>query len=343
LVRGQATDGGNPDYVTAPTGSGSMPPVAADPVPPVKIELLDMPIIIDAHDGAAASFYMAACPIGGGRFRGASLFQPTADGLDYTTAAVATLASIMGATVTVLPPGPVWTWDLGNSVEVQLDDGTLQSLPDERILAGANAALIGDEVIQFATAELIAAGRYRLSRLLRGQRGTEHEVTIHPAGARFVLLDPARQVRPAFLVARLGIATAYKGAPVPEGPAGEHAVALAFTNGGGGLKPFAPVHLKARREATGDVRLSWIRHSRVSGDAWFAEVPLGEEAEDYDVAILNGSTVVRSVNVATPSWMYSAAQQVADFESQPPTLKWRVAQVSRVYGVGRGTEITSAL
>ncbi|ALK08994.1 baseplate multidomain protein megatron [Blastochloris viridis] len=343
LVRGQATDGGNPDYVTAPTGSGSMPPVAADPVPPVKIELLDMPIIIDAHDASAASFYMAACPIGGGRFRGASLFQPTADGLDYTTAAVATLASTMGATVTVLPPGPVWTWDRGNSVEVQLDDGTLQSLPDERILAGANAALIGDEVIQFATAELIAASRYRLSRLLRGQRGTEHEVTTHPAGVRFVLLDPARQVRPAFSVSRLGIATAYKGAPVPEGPAGSHAIDVPFTNGGRGLKPFAPVQLKARREASGDVRLAWIRRSRVSGDAWFAEIPLGEEAEDYDVAILNGEAVVRTTRVGAPSLVYTAAQQTADFGSQPAALKWRVAQVSRVYGAGQPTEVTSVL
>ncbi|NJO53594.1 MAG: hypothetical protein HC829_01025 [Bacteroidales bacterium] len=343
LVRGQATDGGNPDYVTAPTGSGSMPPVAADPVPPVKIELLDMPIIIDAHDGAAASFYVAARPMGGGRFRGASLFQPTADGLDYTTAAVATLASTMGATVTVLPPGPVWTWDRCNSVEVQLDDGTLQSLPDERILAGANAALIGDEVIQFATAELIAAGRYRLSRLLRGQRGTEHEVATHPAGSRLILLDPARQVRPAFSVARLGIATAYKGAPVPEGPAGSHAIDVPFTNGGRGLKPFAPVQLKARRDASGDVRLSWIRRSRVSGDSWFAEIPLGEEAEDYDVAILNGEAVVRTTRVGAPSLVYTAAQQAADFGSQPAALKWRVAQVSRVYGAGQPTEVTSAL
>ncbi|BAR97594.1 gene transfer agent host specificity protein [Blastochloris viridis] len=198
-------------------------------------------------------------------------------------------------------------------------------------------------MIQFATAELIASGRYRLSRLLRGQRGTEHEVAVHPAGTRFVLLDPARQVRPAFSVARLGIATAYKGAPVPEGPAGEHAVALSFTNGGWGLKPFAPVHLKAGRETSGDVRLSWIRRSRVSGDAWFAEVPLGEEAEDYDVMILNGEAVVRTTRVGAPSLVYTAAQQAADFGSQPAALKWRVAQVSRVYGAGQPTEITSAL
>lgn len=343
LVRGQATDGGNPDFVSTPTGSGSLPPSAPEPVSPVRIELLDMPILVDGHEASSTSFYMAACPLGGGRFRGASLFQPTADGLDYVSATVATLASIMGATVTDLSSGPVWTWDRGNSVEVQLYYGTLQSLPDERVLAGSNAALIGDEIIQFATAELIAAGRYRLSRLLRGQRGTEGDVATHPAGSRFIMLDPARQVRPSFSVARLGLTIAYRGAPVPEGPAGEHALALPFANGGRGLKPFAPAQLKARRETGGDVHLSWIRRSRIGGDSWFAEVPLGEEAEEYDVTILSGSTVLRTTRVTNGSFVYAAAQQAADFGAQPATLKWRVAQVSRVFGPGRAAEITSTL
>ena len=343
LVRGQATDGGNPDFVSVPTGSGSLPPAAPEPVSPVRIDLLDMPILIDAHEASSPSFYMAACPLGGGRFRGASLFQPTADGLDYVSATVATLASTMGATVTTLSSGPVWTWDRGNSVEVQLDHGALQSLPDERVLAGSNAALIGNEIVQFATAELIAAGRYRLSRLLRGQRGTEGEVVTHPAGSRFIMLDPARQVRPTFSVSRLGLTIAYKGAPVPEGPAGDHALSLPFANGGRGLKPFTPVHLRASRETGGDVRLSWIRRSRIGGDSWFAEVPLGEEAEEYDVAILNGSTVLRATRVTSANLLYTAAQQVADFGAQPATLKWRVAQVSRVFGPGGSAEITSTL
>jgi hypothetical protein len=41
----------------------------------------------------------------------------------------------------------------------------LQSLADERMLAGGNATLVGHEVIQFAYAELIGVNRYRLSRL----------------------------------------------------------------------------------------------------------------------------------------------------------------------------------
>jgi len=59
LVRGIAADGGNPDFVTVGTGSGSIPPAAPEPVAPVKVELLDIPLLRDADDAAAACFYMA--------------------------------------------------------------------------------------------------------------------------------------------------------------------------------------------------------------------------------------------------------------------------------------------
>lgn len=342
LVRGVAA-GGNPEFFAAGTGSGALPPSVPEPVAPVRVALLDMPLMIEAHEAAAASFYMAACPVGGGRFRGASLFQPTADGLDYTVATVASVPSIMGTTVTALAPGPVWRWDRRNVFEVQLDYGTLQSLSDDRVLAGANAALVGDEIVQFGSAELIASGRYRLSRLLRGQRGTEHQVVNHPAGSRFVLLDPARQPRPTFSVSRIGTAITWRTAPIPQGPTGDLSEAVAFTNTGRGLRPFAPVHLKAVRDAAGDVRLAWIRRTRLGGDAWLAEVALGEEVEDYAVTVLNGATPVRSVQTGQPSLLYTAAQQAADFGVLPASLAWSVAQVSRVYGAGVPAQATHIL
>jgi hypothetical protein len=344
LVRGVATDGGIPEFATVPTDSGSIPPLAPEPVAPIRVELLDMPLMIESHEATAPSFYFAGCPLGGGRFRGASLFQPTADGLDYTVAAVASLPSVLGSTVTALGPGPAWRWDTLNSFEVQLEYGALQSLSDERVLGGANAAMVGDEILQFTTAELIAPGRYRLSRLLRGQRGTEHEIVGHPAGSRFVLLDPARQPRPAFSVARIGTAIAWRVAPVPQGPSGDLAQEIAFTNSGRGLRPFSPVHLAAVREQpSGDVRLSWISRTRVGGDSWVAEVPLGEEVEDYAVTILNGAGVVRTLRVGAPEALYTAAEQTADFGGLPGSLTWTVAQVSRVYGAGVPAEITSTL
>jgi hypothetical protein len=344
LLRGVATDGGIPEFYTAPTGSGVLPPSVPEPVAPVRVELLDMPIMVDSHDASAPSFYVAACPVGTGRFRGATLFQPTADALDYVVAAVTGLPSIMGETITELAAGPAWRWDRVNTVEVQLDFGSLQSLADERVLAGGNAALVGDEVIQFANAELIAEGRYRLSRLLRGQRGTEHEIAAHPEGSRFILLDPARQPRPNFSVSRIGIEIAWRYAPVPQGPSGDLSGEIVFTDTGNGLRPFAPAQLKAVRDpSSGDVQLSWIRRTRVGGDSWLNEVPLGEETEEYDVLILDGANVVRTNRVTSQGALYTAAQQTADFGAPPASLAWRVAQVSRAYGRGIPAEILSTL
>jgi hypothetical protein len=68
LVRGVATDGGIPQFATVPTDSGTIPPLAPEPVAPIRAELLDMPLMIESHEASPASFYLAACPLGGGRF-----------------------------------------------------------------------------------------------------------------------------------------------------------------------------------------------------------------------------------------------------------------------------------
>jgi len=48
------------------------------------------------------------------------------------------------------------------------------------------------EIVQAGDAELIAPGRYSLTRLLRGQRGTEAAMANPaPAGTRVVVLDDA--------------------------------------------------------------------------------------------------------------------------------------------------------
>jgi hypothetical protein len=93
--------------------------------------------------------------------------------------------------------GPVSRFDLGNALVVDLYSGTLESVTDITLLGGANALAVETgagqwEIVQAGAAELIAPGRYRLTRLLRGQRGTEGAmVSMVPTGARVVVLDTA--------------------------------------------------------------------------------------------------------------------------------------------------------
>ena len=69
--------------------------------------------------------------------------------------------------------------------------------PTSTLFGGANALAVETapgiwEIVQAGAAELIAPGRYRLTRLLRGQRGTEGAMgNPAPAGARVVVLDTA--------------------------------------------------------------------------------------------------------------------------------------------------------
>jgi len=104
---------------------------------------------------------------------------------------------------------------------------------------------------------------------------------------------------------------------------------------GRGLKPLSPVHVRALRGAGGDITLTWIRRTRIGGDGWDgAEVPLGEESERYEVDILNGDAVVRTIMSTTAACVYSAADQVVDFGSAQAALAVAVHQISPAYGRG---------
>jgi len=74
-------------------------------------------------------------------------------------------------------------------VELIDHDQWLVNCNPEAMAAGANHALLGDEVFQFSKAEPIGPGRFRLRGLLRGRAGTEGAMEAHEVGEYFVLLE----------------------------------------------------------------------------------------------------------------------------------------------------------
>ena len=231
-----------------------------------------------------------------------------------------------------LAPGPVGRIDRRNAAVVRLRGGELSSVSRTRLLNGANAAAIscgdgGWEVMQFETADEIAAGVWRLTRLLRGQLGTEDAMHAGAgAGAAFVMLDEA--VAPAGLEAsEVGLPLHWRIGP---GGADFGGPAFAAKVAAGGLRaalPLSPAHLRARRLGDGGVALSWIRRGRLSADSWeAAEIPLGEEAEAYRVEIRDGGALVRAAETGAPNWTYTAAMIAADFGGSPGVATVAVAQ-----------------
>lgn len=279
---------------------------------------------------AAVSSSMASWP-------GAVIYQSSDNGASYQMLSAFTTRATMGRTVGALGDyGGGNTVDELNTVTVSLMHGTLSSVSYAALLAGAQAALIGNEVVYFRDAVLVSEGRYMLSGLLRGRRGTEAAMASHATGDRFVLLTTAALQRIAQDTADIGKTRLYK--CVTSGGQLSGVVAQSFQNEGAALKPYAPVHLGGGREADGALALSWVRRTRLSGE-WRDNVdaPVSEASESYEVEIYSAgfAGVLRTITgLSAPSVTYSAAQQVADFGGVQSSVCVRVYQLSAI--VGRG-------
>ncbi|VDS10000.1 hypothetical protein PARHAE_03210 [Paracoccus haematequi] len=277
--------------------------------------------------------------------------SPSSDGFDLLT----TFGSRarLGTLVSDFYAGPTSRFDLGNALIVNLLTGTLESVTDLTLFGGANALAIESapgvwEIVQASEAELIAPGRYRLTRLLRGQRGTEGVMgNPAPAGARVVVLDDSLASLP-IAVADLGIPWNWRIGPASRPVSDETYAVQAFTPAGVGLRPFSVAHVAQpwRTPRTpGDLTIRWTRRSRaLSADSWGGlEVPLAEELEAYEVEILDGATVKLVLSTATTSALYTAAQQTADWGAllgPGDTLDIRIYQLSALVGRGAPKTVT---
>jgi len=191
----------------------------------------------------------------------------------------ASARAVMGRLETALPPAGSGHrgW---RAVDVKLSFGALSSRTEEELFGGANLCAIESdngawEVCQFQNAELQPGGAWRLSGLLRGQAGSEQEALAGAsAGARFVLMTAAvtQAVFPADLRA---LSFDWQAGPEGDIPDTGTFTTKTFVFSARGLKPLAPVHLRAEKQGS-DIRLSWIRRTRTGGDSWEGEVPLSE-------------------------------------------------------------------
>jgi len=323
-----------------------MPRQMASAIPaalgPVEADILDLPTIDSSSPPILTRLAVFAGP-----WPTSVTVWSSPDGASFQPAAIVPAPSTIGETLDPLPAGPAGRWDRGNVFRVRLYGGVLASVSDAGVLAGANAAAVrnpdGDwEILQFANAELVDAQTYELSRLLRGQAGSEYAIAATlPAGAPFVLLDMhltpiARGLNALGRPIQMRLAAAGRNHDDPT------AVALTVTPQPAALLPLSPVHVKAWRES-GGIRIAWIRRTRIDGDGWGVEVPLGEDTEAYALDIFSGGTIVRSIACTAPEMLYADADELADFGSAQTSLHLRVAQVSATVGAGRPTELTLTL
>jgi hypothetical protein len=317
------------------TGTVTMPPAVGRP----RVHLMDLPILDEAVPDHRPWVAAAARPWPGDL----AVLEGIGGGFRYLTGIdrPATVGRIEAA----LAAGPTGRFDRGNTLEVTLLRGVLGSASEAAVFAGANACAIataagGWEVLQFRDAELVGPSRYRISTLLRGQLGTESEMAAgHDAGAAFVLLDRSLVALPIGSDA-IGRPGTYRIGPATV-DVGDRAMAeRVFTPQAIGRRPFSPAHLFARRVAGGDIDIRWIRRTRLGGDVWDGEVPLGESEERYRLRVFDGGDVVRVIESTAAAVTYAAAEQTADFGAPPAKLDFGVAQLSPGFGPGPETRRT---
>jgi hypothetical protein len=298
------------------------------------VEFIDLPLLRGDEPPAAGYAAASLTP-----WAGSVAIYGSPETAGYVLKATADAPATVGVTLATLPMGPEGRLDHATRLAVRIEGEALTSCTLVQLLAGRNVAAVRNddgewEVLQFLTADLVAAGTYELSGLLRGQAGTE--AAMRPAveaGARFVLINTAlAQVDLTMAEVRLPYSWRYGQASRDIGDASYATATHAFA--GVGMRPLSPVHVRATR-SDGDVAITWIRRTRIGGDAWdAAEVPLSEDAELYEVDILDGETVVRTLTSSTPTAAYGEADQVADFGAPQATYDVRVYQVSSTYGRG---------
>lgn len=276
-------------------------------------------------DGAGPAVRVAATSLTGG-WTGAALFVRRFDGAMEPLPATGRRRAVAGIATGVLQGGTPLLFDAGNHVDVELAsvDFFLETVTWAQIMQGANMALLGSEMIQFAFAEKVGVKTWRLSGLLRGRGGTEHALTSHVAGEPFALIDD-RLVT----VAATLIGDTPGNEIVAIGRGDVEPATCTIGNAGLTLRPLAPVHAQAIRTIDGGAELRWVRRAR---GAWRwlddVDVPLNESAELWEISFGAADNSLKIWQTASSTLVISAAL-FTELRSSATEQVFAIRQVGR--------------
>lgn len=222
--------------------------------------------------------------------------------------------------------------------------GSFESVSHDQMLLGTNYAAYGVngrwEIVRFQNADLQADGTYIISGFVRGERGTEWSTGLHAAGDFFILLDDPDNAFIGMTAGSISAESLYR--PVTSGSTVDDAIDVNFTYRGVNLECLSPVYAKGSRDGSSNFTGTFTRRSRLSGSWWANGIqsPVGESSESYEVDVMSGSTVKRTIAVTSPSFTYSAANQTTDFGSAQSSITFRIYQLSELVGRGYPLEVT---
>ncbi len=263
-----------------PVDPGRANPALDLPLAPTALTAFELPW--DGTGSGTSPALYAAASSALSNWAGAALYVDQGDGALQPLGPSGRGRNVLGTAIDILGANAPFLLDRSKTVIVELigDDLVLVDATLRQLAMGANRALLGSEIIQFARAVPLGARRWRLEGLWRGRGGTENAVSGHLAGEIFALLDgtavaldpEAVGAVPDSLIAAIGLAETA-------------AVTSPIRLRGITTRPLTPVHATLDIAASGQARLAWVRRARGAWD-WPDSVatPLGERSESYQVS-----------------------------------------------------------
>lgn len=244
-------------------------------------------------------------------------------------ATIGYVTSVAGA-----PPDSLLdTFDVVETLGVRFfEEPDISSATDVQVFGGQNVFAVGQEgrweVLGAATVTQVDSLNYTLSRLFRGLKGTEGNVSTMQEGDAVILLNPQTIGQVPISSDKIGSTYQYR-ALYGTGILDEDDV-KSITHTGNPLKEYAPTHITGRRNGSNDLIISWERRTRISGewrDNVDAFLAVNSRPEEYKVVIKDGSTTLRTITgITSKTTTYTDAQQTTD--SAPANVTVEVTQVS---------------
>ncbi|ASY62535.1 Phage Host Specificity protein [Sinorhizobium sojae CCBAU 05684] len=313
---------------------------------------LDAPLLSLGDDlgGTAVRQYAMLSGYGYGTFQGATLYR-SYDGSSYgvltsrygVSPVVGRLEAITGSPV--VNPGT----DTASSLTVAVisgDTADLASITQAELYTGQNKALVGKPgrwvIIYFQTVS-VTDKTATISNIIWSAPHYQTFLDDLTAGDYFVLLQPGHHVRFAGEAGRLGDSVFYKAASdafnISQVPTESHTLV------GRAEMPFPATNLTASIVGS-DIALGWDWRSRLNPIAILtgpADTVHGESSLSFEIDIMDGSTVKRTLTATTNEKTYLAADISSDWGSMPADITFRVYQISALVGRGYVAEDTITL
>ncbi len=339
--------------------------------------VLDLPLLArQARPRGNERVFLRLAQAGGRQvdWVGADLYYSTDGGTTYkllrespgTVPEQHTIGFVMGPK---LPDGPVAYWDRKNTLDVALQssneaDGTPgTSLEDQsrlEVLNGANTFAVGNEIIACQDVSDLGGNVWRLNGpLLRGLRGTESETGSHGDDEAVVLLAEPGRVTIGIWMDEQDIGLDLKFKAVPLGFAeSDIDTGPALTFVGNSVRNFAVAQVEAVRDPVDNLTLSWFRRTRLFYRAVSEDIFPAQDIESYEVDVMSGATVLRTISVLIDDPVdsygrqtgeavltkgiitYTADDQLADGLTPGASVEFNIYQVGPTVGRGRVKNVT---